>query len=91
MTSTPRATASLMAPVTLPASEQAMRMAWAPSLTAWAIRWACTCPSSWGGVSQATSISRPCLADSSRAAASAPSRAARKTGLVELLAMSASL
>src|SRR5204863_5688188 len=54
-------------------------------------RWAWTWPSSWGGVSQATSISIPFLGPSSLAAASAPVRAARNTGLVELLAMSAIL
>ena len=87
MTGTPRATASLMAPVTLPASEQERRTALAPSFTACAMRWAWICPSSWGGVSQAISMASLCSRESSRAAASAPVRAERKTGLVELLAI----
>src|SRR5258707_10503596 len=91
MTERPRPTASLIAPVTLPASEHEITIASAPSFTACAMRWAWTWPSSWGGVSHATSISTPLLGPSSFAAASAPDRAARNTGLVELLAMSAIL
>src|SRR4029078_4169316 len=87
MTGTPRATASLIAPVTLPASEQEISTALAPSLTAWAMRWAWIWPSSWGGVSQISSIGTPVRADRSFAAVSAPRRAERKTGLVELLAI----
>src|SRR5882724_8747478 len=87
MTGTPRATASSMAPVTLPASEHETRMALAPSFTAWAMRWAWICPSSCGGVSQAISIGTPMLAESSLAVVSAPVRAERKIGLVELLAI----
>src|SRR2546428_8402229 len=78
-----------MAPVTLPASEHDRTIASAPSLTACAMRCACTWPSSCGGVSHATSTGTPCFADRSLAAASAPERAERKTGLVELFAMSA--
>ena len=66
-------------------------MADAPSLTAWAMRWAWIWPSSWGGVSQTISMAMPCFSDSSRAAASAPVRAERNTGLVELFAISAIL
>ena len=62
-------------------------MAFAPSLTACAMRCACTCPSSLGGVSQAISTGTSCFAVSSLAAASAPVRAERNTGLVELLAI----
>ena len=62
MTGTPRATASLMAPVTLPASEHEIRIALAPSLTAWVIRCAWICPSSCGGVSQMISMGAPMLA-----------------------------
>ena len=87
MTGTPRATASLIAPVTLPASEQEMSTALAPSLTACAMRCAWTWPSSGGGVSQTISIGTLCFCDSSFAAASAPVRADRNTGLVELLAI----
>ena len=89
MTSTPRATASLMAPVTLPASEQEISTADAPSLTACAIRCAWTCPSSVGGVIHAISTGTPCSVDSSFAAASAPVRADKNTGFVELLAITA--
>src|SRR5262245_6996442 len=91
MTGTPRATASLIAPVTLPASEQEMSAAVAPSLTAWASRCAWTWPSSAGGVSQTISIGTLCFAESSFAAASAPVRADRNTGLVELFAIIAIL
>src|SRR5215207_627446 len=87
MTGTPRATASLMAPVTLPASEQEINAAVAPSLTACASRCAWTWPSSAGGVSQTISTGTLCFCDSSFAAASAPVRADRNTGLVELLAI----
>src|SRR6185436_16348924 len=87
MTGTPRATASSIAPVTLPASEHDTRIALAPSLTAWAMRCAWIWPSSWGGVSQAISIGTPILIDSSLAVASAPVSAERNTGLVELLAI----
>src|SRR5262245_66630702 len=76
-----------MAPVTLPASEHESRIAEAPSDTACAMRCACTWPSSVGGVSQAISTLMPCFCDSSLAATSAPVRAARNTGLVELLAI----
>src|SRR5262245_27296263 len=51
------------------------------------MRWAWTCPSSDGGVSQAISIGTLCFCDSSFAAASAPVRADKNTGLVELLAI----
>src|SRR5687767_5243570 len=91
MTGTPRATASLIAPVTLPASEQEISAAVAPSLTAWASRCAWTWPSSDGGVSHTISIGTLCFCDSSLAAASAPVLAERKTGLVELLAIIAIL
>src|SRR5215218_2001157 len=91
MTGTPRWTASLIAPVTSPASETEISTALAPSLTAWAMRCACTCPSSEGGVSHTTSIGTLCLAESSLAAASAPVRADRKTGLVDDLAIMAIL
>src|SRR5689334_7295171 len=87
MTGTPRATASLIAPVTLPASEHEIRIALAPSFTAWAMRWAWIWPSSWGGVSQITSIGTPVRSDRSLAAVSAPRRADRNTGLVELFAI----
>src|SRR3954451_20847495 len=87
MTGTPRATASLIAPVTLPASEQEMRTAVAPSLTAWAMRCAWIWPSSWGGVNHMISIGTPVRPVRSFAAVSAPRRAERKTGLVELLAI----
>src|SRR5262252_10194122 len=87
MTGTPRATASLIAPVTLPASEQEISTAFAPSLTAWAMRWAWIWPSSWGGVSHMISIGTPVRSDRSFAAVSAPRRADRKTGLVELFAI----
>src|SRR4051812_24665149 len=87
MTGTPRATASLIAPVTLPASEQESSTALAPSLTAWAMRWAWIWPSSWGGVSQITSMGTPVRPDRSFAAVSAPRRADRNTGLVELFAI----
>src|SRR5262245_66117541 len=80
-----------MAPVTLPASEHESRIAEAPSDTACAMRCACTWPSSVGGVSHAISTGRPCFCDSSLAAASAPVRAARNTGLVELFAIIANL
>src|SRR5688572_4601661 len=80
-----------MAPVTLPASEHEIRAAVAPSFTACASRCACTWPSSAGGVSQAISIGTLCFCDSSFAAASAPVRADRNTGLVELLAIIAIL
>src|SRR5262245_3224414 len=53
------------------------------------MRCACTCPSSCGGVSQTTLTLMLFFADSSLAAASAPVRAARNTGLVELFAMTA--
>src|SRR5688572_6866304 len=76
-----------MAPVTLPASEQEISAAVAPSLTACARRCACTWPSSAGGVSQTISTGTLCFCDSSFAAASAPVRADRNTGLVELLAI----
>ena len=66
-----------------------MSTALAPSLTAWAMRCAWTWPSSDGGVSQTISIGTLCFCDSSFAAASAPVRADRKTGLVELLAIMA--
>src|SRR6266545_1928708 len=89
MTATPRLTASSIAPVTFPASEQEMRMASAPSFTACWMRCACTWPSSCGGVSQRTSTLMWCCCESSFAAASAPVREARKTGLVELFAISA--
>src|SRR6266542_760011 len=89
MTATPRSTASLIAPVTLPASVQEIRIASAPSFTACSIRCACTWPSSCGGVSQATWMVMPSCRDSSLAAASAPVRAARNTGFVELFAISA--
>src|SRR5262245_12658183 len=87
MTGTPRATASLIAPVTLPASEQEMSTALAPSLTAWAIRCAWIWPSSWGGVSHMISIGTPVRPERSFAAVSAPRRAERKTGFVELFAI----
>ena len=80
-----------MAPVTLPASEHEIRMALAPSFTAWAMRCACTWPSSLGGVSQSISTGTPVFAVRSFAAASAPVRADRKTGLVELFAIIAIL
>src|ERR1051326_4633148 len=51
------------------------------------MRCAWTCPSSWGGVSQFTLTCMPYFADSSFAAESAPVRAARNTGLVELFAI----
>src|SRR5689334_9724476 len=89
MTGTPRATASLIAPVTFAASEQEMRTAFAPSLTACAIRCACTWPSSVGGVSQTISTGTLYFRVSSRAAASAPVRAERNTGFVELFAIMA--
>src|SRR5688572_18928964 len=76
-----------MAPVTLPPSEHEISAAVAPSLTACASRCACTWPSSAGGVSHTTSIGTLCFCDSSFAAASAPVRADRNTGLVELLAI----
>src|SRR6185503_21209169 len=76
-----------MAPVTLPASEQETRTALAPSLTACAMRCACTWPSSPGGVSHTISTGTPVDAVSSFAAASAPVRADRKTGLAELFAI----
>ena len=87
MTGTPRLTASSIAPVTLPASEQEIKMALAPSLTAWAMRCAWTWPSSAGGVSHTISIGTPCFCGELLAAASAPVRADRKTGLVELFAI----
>ena len=68
-----------------------MRIAFAPSLTACAMRCAWTWPSSAGGVSQTISIGMPCFCDSSFAAASAPVRADRNTGLVELFAIIAIL
>src|SRR5687768_15393767 len=80
-----------MAPVTLPASDEERSTAEAPSFTACAMRWAWTCPSSCGGVSQAISIGILCVAESVFAAASAPVRADRKTGFVELLAIMAIL
>src|SRR6476619_3493175 len=49
------------------------------------MRCACTSPSSCGGVSQAISMFIFSFAERSFAAASAPVRAARKTGLLELL------
>src|SRR5262245_18141725 len=91
MTGTPRETASFTAPVTLPASELESSTAEAPSFTAWAMRWAWIWPSSWGGVSQTTSTGTLCFSESSLAAASAPVRAERKTGFVELLAIIAIL
>src|ERR1017187_678335 len=87
MTGTPRATASLIAPVIWPASLADTRMALSPSLTACAMRCACTVPSSSGGVSQSILMSIPTDLLNSVAAASAPVRADRKTGLVELLAI----
>src|SRR3954469_11937440 len=78
-----------MAPFTFPASEQEMRIASAPSLTACWTRCAWTCPSSSGGVSHAICTSSPVLADASFAACSAPVRAARNTGFVELFAINA--
>src|SRR5688572_27833055 len=51
------------------------------------MRCAWTWPSSAGGVSHTISIGMPCFCDSSFAAASAPVRADRNTGLVELLAI----
>src|SRR3954465_1901961 len=68
-----------------------MRMALAPSLTACAIRCACTWPSSAGGVIHTISIEMLFFCDSSLAAASAPVRAERNTGLVELFAIIAIL
>ena len=62
-------------------------MAVAPSFTACAMRWAWIWPSSVGGVSHTISIGWPIFADKSRAAVSAPRRAERKIGLVELLAI----
>src|SRR6202008_3216015 len=54
------------------------------------MRGACTCPYSCGGVSQVTrTCGPPGRAEISRAAASAPVRAARNTGLFELLAITA--
>src|SRR3954468_20976899 len=91
MTCTPRATASLIAPVTFPASEHEISTAEAPSLTACAIRCAWTWPSSAGGVSHAISTGTLCFCVNSFAAASAPVRADRKTGLVEDLAIIAIL
>src|SRR4029079_7709654 len=44
-------------------------------------------PSSWGGVSHMISIGTPVRSDRSLAAVSAPRRAERKTGLVELFAI----
>src|SRR5262249_48066549 len=67
--------------------DEERRIALAPSLTAWAMRWAWTWPSSWGGVSHAISIGMLFAAPSSLAAASAPVRAERKTGFVELFAI----
>ena len=64
-------------------------MASAPSFTACWIRCAWTCASSCGGVSQSTSILMWFFSPSYLAAASAPVRAARKTGFVELFAMTA--
>ncbi len=87
MTGTLRATASSMAPVSLPASEQETRIAVAPSLTACAMRWAWIWPSSVGGVSHTISIGCPIFPDRSRAAVSAPRRADRKIGFVELFAI----
>src|SRR5262245_66481586 len=66
-----------------------MRTADAPSLTACAMRCAWTWPSSPGGVIQTISTGTPVFCVISLAAASAPVRAERKTGLVELLAMTA--
>jgi hypothetical protein len=80
-----------MAPSALPASEQETRIASAPSFTACAMRCACTWPSSVGGVSHAISMGTPCFAESSFAAASAPVRAERNTGFVELFAIIAIL
>src|ERR1044071_6359807 len=91
MTGTPRPTASLMAPVTFPASEQEIRMASAPLLTACWMRCAWIWPSSSGGVSHSTSTWILSESESSLAAASAPVREARKTGLFELLAIIAIL
>src|SRR5690242_21040387 len=51
------------------------------------MRCACTCASSSGGVSQRTSILIWYFSPSSFAAASAPVRALRNTGLVELFAI----
>src|ERR1041384_2356845 len=80
-----------MTPVTLPAAEQEMRIALAPAFTACWIRSACPSPSSGGGVSQLTCTSTWYCAESSFAAASAPVRAERNTGLVELFAIIAIL
>ena len=55
------------------------------------MRWAWTWPSSVGGVSHAISIGTPFFCDNSLAAASAPVRADRNTGLVELFAIIAIL
>src|SRR6185503_334623 len=51
------------------------------------MRCACTWPSSCGGVSQLTVTVIPFFAESSFAAESAPVRAARNTGFVELFAI----
>jgi hypothetical protein len=80
-----------MAPLTLPASEQEINTAVAPSFTACAMRCACTWPSSDGGVSHTISTGTPCFCDMSFAAASAPVRAERNTGFVELFAIIAIL
>src|SRR4051794_16924053 len=66
-----------------------MRIASAPSLTACCTRCAWTCPSSSGGVSHAICTSSPVFSDASFAACSAPVRAARNTGFVELFAINA--
>src|SRR5690242_13917248 len=87
MTGMPLATASLIAPVTLLASEQEIRIALAPLLTAFSMFAAWTWPSSWAGVSQSICTSTPSFSLSSLAAASAPDLADRKTGLVVLLAI----
>jgi len=64
-------------------------MASTPSFTACRMRCACTSPSSFGGVSHSTSTFVPLFSESSLAAASAPVRDARNTGLSELFAIMA--
>ena len=87
ITGTPCATASSIAGVTARASETDSMTPSIRSFTACAIRCACTCPSSCGGVSHSIRIGRPSDADSSRARFSAPMRAATNDGLLALFAI----
>ena len=87
ITGTPLATAASIAGVTARASETDSMTPSIRSFTACAIRCACTCPSSCGGVSHSIRIGRRSDADSSRARFSAPMRAATNEGLLALFAI----